>query len=53
MKKTSRFTLAILTSILLILPWYQQFSGIIILVAFIPLLFIEDYIIKHRKKTNQ
>ncbi|MDA3953063.1 MAG: apolipoprotein N-acyltransferase [Bacteroidales bacterium] len=49
MKKTSRFTLAILSSILLTLPWYQQFSGIIILVAFVPLLFIEDYIYKTQK----
>lgn len=52
MKKTSRFTLAILTSILLILPWYQQFSGIIILVAFVPLLFIEDYIYETQKKNK-
>ncbi|NOQ24853.1 MAG: apolipoprotein N-acyltransferase [Bacteroidales bacterium] len=52
MKKSSRFILAILTSILLILPWYQQFSGIIILVAFVPLLFIEDYVYKTQKKNK-
>ncbi len=44
MKRSKLFILALLSSILLALPWYQQFSGIIIIVAFIPLLFIEDYI---------
>ena len=44
MKRSKLFTLTLLSSILLTLPWYQQFSGIIIIVAFIPLLFIEDYI---------
>ena len=46
MKRSKLFILALLSSILLTLPWYQQFSGIIIIVAFIPLLFIEDYIYK-------
>lgn len=46
MKKSSLFTLAVLSGILLTLPWYQQFSGVIILIAFVPLLFIEDYIYK-------
>ena len=46
MKKSSRFILVILNSILLTLPWYQQFSGLIILVALVPLLFVEDYIYK-------
>ena len=44
MKRSKLFLLTLLSSILLTLPWYQQFSGIIIIVAFIPLLFIEDYI---------
>ena len=46
MKKSSLFFLAILSSILLTLPWYQQFSGLIILFALVPLLFIEDFIYK-------
>ena len=48
MKKPTRFILVILSSILLSLPWFQQFSGIIIIIAFIPLLFLEDYIYKTR-----
>jgi apolipoprotein N-acyltransferase len=46
MRKSTRFILAISSSILLTLPWYQQFSGLIILFALVPLLFVEDYIYK-------
>jgi apolipoprotein N-acyltransferase len=52
MKKSSRFTLAILSSILLSLPWFSQFSGLIILVAFVPLLFLEDYIYETRERNK-
>lgn len=52
MKKSSRFTLAILSSLLLSLPWFSQFSGLIILVAFVPLLFIEDYIYETRERNK-
>lgn len=52
MKKSSLFILAILSSILLSLPWYSQFSGLIILIAFVPLLFIEDYIYETREKNK-
>ena len=52
MKRSKLYTLALLSSVLLTLPWYQQFSGIIILVAFIPLLFIEDYIYNTKEKNK-
>jgi len=51
-KKNSRFILALLSSLLLALPWYESFSGLIILVAFIPILAIEDYIYETRHKNN-
>lgn len=52
MKKTSLYFFVILSSLLLTLPWYQQFSGVIILIAFIPLLIIEDYIYQTRQKNK-
>ncbi|MEE4198897.1 MAG: apolipoprotein N-acyltransferase [Bacteroidales bacterium] len=52
MKKTNRYFLVLLSSVLLTLPWYQQFSGIIILIAFIPLLFVEDYLFLTRQKNK-
>lgn len=52
MKKSQRFLLVLLSSLLLTLPWYQHFSGIIILVAFVPLLFIEDYIYNTRNQNK-
>ncbi|HAN17696.1 MAG: apolipoprotein N-acyltransferase [Bacteroidetes bacterium GWC2_33_15] len=48
MKKLHLVLLSILSSILLSLPWYQQFSGILLIIAFVPLLFIEDSIYKTR-----
>jgi apolipoprotein N-acyltransferase len=50
-RKTFLF-LALLSGILLALPWYQEFSGIIILIAFIPLLLIEDYVSTTGKKNK-
>src|SRR6056297_182304 len=52
MKKANRFILVLLSSILLTLPWYQQFSGIILLIALIPLLLVEDYIYQNRQKNK-
>lgn len=42
-KKRRLFILSIFSGILLSLPWYPWFSGIILLVALVPLLFIEEY----------
>ncbi len=52
MKKTTLLFLALLSGILLTLPWYQEFSGIIILIAFVPLLLIEDYIFSTKEKNK-
>ena len=52
MKKTNRYFLVLLSSILLTLPWFQQFSGIILLIALIPLLLVEDYIYQNRQKNK-
>jgi len=52
MKKINRFILVLLSSILLTLPWYQQFSGIIMLIALIPLLLVEDYLYQSRKQNK-
>lgn len=38
----------ILSGILLSLPFYRHFSGIIIFVALVPLLFVEDYLTQHK-----
>ncbi|MEA2106169.1 MAG: apolipoprotein N-acyltransferase [Bacteroidota bacterium] len=52
MKKANRFILVLLSSILLTLPWYQQFSGIIMLIALIPLLLVEDYLYQSKKQNK-
>ncbi len=49
MTKNIKLVFSFFTGILLALPWYQQFSGLIILVAFIPLLFVEDFFYQHKK----
>ncbi|PLX23008.1 MAG: apolipoprotein N-acyltransferase [Marinilabiliales bacterium] len=49
MTKLQRYFLSLLTGILLSLSWYQQFSGIFCLAAFIPLLFVEDFFYQHKK----
>ncbi|MBU8892688.1 MAG: apolipoprotein N-acyltransferase [Bacteroidales bacterium] len=52
MKRSKLFILSLLSGILLTLPWYQQFSGVIILIAFVPLLLIEDYIYTTKQKNR-
>ncbi len=52
MKRTTFLFLALLSGILLALPWYQEFSGIIILIAFVPLLLIEDYLYSTKQKNG-
>lgn len=42
MKKNTFLLLSILSGVLLALPWYPSFSGILSTVAFVPLLIIED-----------
>ena len=50
-KKQNRLLLlSILSGLLLGLPWLEWFSGIILLVAFIPLFFVEDYLFINKAK---
>lgn len=48
MTRSFRILLAILSGVLLALPWIQGISGIISFIAFVPLLLIEDHI--HKEK---
>ncbi len=52
MNNLARFILAILSSILLALPWYDNFSGIISSIALVPLLIVEDNLFKTRYSNN-
>jgi len=51
-KRSTFLFLALLSGVLLALPWFQTFSGIIILIAFVPLLLIEDYIYSTKEKNK-
>lgn len=52
MKRSQLFLLSFIGSILLSLPWYQQFSGLILCVAFVPLLIIEDYLYQTKQNNK-
>jgi len=49
MTKLNRLILSFISAILLALPWYEHFSGLFILFAFIPLFFMEDFFYQHKK----
>lgn len=44
--------LCFISGILPALPWYEMFSGIILFVAFVPLLFVEEIVSKERQNTG-
>jgi len=48
MKNKNIFLFLSLSAILLSLPFYQHFSGIILFIALVPLLFVEDYLTRHK-----
>jgi apolipoprotein N-acyltransferase len=50
MKTKKLILLLSLSTILLILPWYESFSGLFILFAFVPLLMVEDYYYQNRER---
>lgn len=52
MTRNARFLLAVLSGVLLALPWIPNFTGIISLFALVPLLLIEDQLqnLKHQNK---
>lgn len=52
MKKNTALILAILGGILLALPWYKNFSGLISSVALVPLLIIEDNLLQTRNSKS-
>lgn len=52
MKKTTAFILSVISGILLALPWYSNFSGLIAMVGFIPLLLVEDQLYQARDKNQ-
>lgn len=48
LSKKHIFLLLALSSILLSLPWFKQFSGVILLIAFLPLLILERVLYENR-----
>jgi apolipoprotein N-acyltransferase len=48
MKKSRLLYLSVLSGLLLAQAWYEFGSGLILLFAFIPLLFVEDYLYENR-----
>jgi apolipoprotein N-acyltransferase len=51
-KRNRLIILSVLSGLLLGLPWLEWFSGIILLVAFIPLFFVESYLYKHKDENR-
>ncbi|HKL38460.1 MAG TPA: apolipoprotein N-acyltransferase, partial [Bacteroidales bacterium] len=52
MRQRRLLTLSIFSGVLLSLPFYPWFSGIILLVAFVPLLFVEEFVYSTRKRNR-
>jgi apolipoprotein N-acyltransferase len=52
MNKSTLTGLSILSGVLLALPWHDHFSGLIITIAFLPLLIIEDHLYKSKDKNS-
>jgi apolipoprotein N-acyltransferase len=50
MKKTHMLLLAILSALLLSVPFFQWGTGLLLMVAFVPLLFVEDEIARRKEK---
>ncbi len=48
MKNRHIFIFLLLSALLLSLPFYQHFSGIVLFIAWIPLLFVEDHLTRHK-----
>ena len=50
MKRNHRILLALLSALLLTIPFYQWGTGLLLMVAFVPLLFIEDAIARQKSE---
>lgn len=48
-----RLILSILSGLLFVPAWYQWGSGFFLFIAFIPLLFVEEYLVRSRKRTRE
>ena len=44
---------AILSGIILFLPWYEQFSGLLLFVALVPLLLVEESMVNQNRKSGK
>ena len=44
MSKSRLISLSVLSGLLLVHPWYEMGTGLVLLIAFLPLLFLEDYL---------
>jgi len=51
-KQTRLLILSVISGVLLGLPWLEWFSGIILLIAFVPLLFVEDYFTRNKDRNR-
>ena len=50
MKHRQIYLLLLLSAVLLSLPFYRWFSGIILFVAWVPLLFVEEHFVRHKEQ---
>ncbi len=50
MKKKAVFLLLLAGAVLLSLPFYRSFSGIVLFIAWVPLLFVEDHFTQHKDR---
>ena len=50
MKRSRMLLLALLSALLLSIPFFQWGTGLLLMVAFVPLLFVEDEIAKRKSK---
>ena len=52
MRKIHRIALALLSALLLTIPFYRWGSGLVMMIAFVPLLFIEDHIASRKREST-
>ena len=53
MKRSRMLLLAILSALLLSIPFFQWGTGLLLMVAFVPLLLVEDEIARRKSKRNK
>jgi apolipoprotein N-acyltransferase len=50
MSKSRRISLSVLSGLLLVHPWHEVGTGLVLLIAFIPLLFLEDFLFRNKSE---